>query len=387
MTVRIGLEVLLESQLDLVRGKRIGLLASPSSIDSNLISTVERLYHSPDVKLTALFGPEHGIRGTVQAGDKINSGMDALTRLPVYSLYGETRQPTPAMLESLDVLIYDLQECGLRFYTYLSTLAYVMHAAAEASLPLIVLDRPNPITGTIVEGGILENDYRSFVGAYPIPIRHGMTAGEIAVYLNTVYAIGCDLQVVLMQGWQRSMWMDDTGMPFVPPSPNIPALSTLTVYPATCLFEGTNLSEGRGTTKPFEYIGAPWMDAERFASALNQRNLAGVRFRSVDFVPMFSKYAHERCAGFQIYLTDRERFRPVQTTLAILEELGTRYPEQLAFPSFHEEGSHFMLDLLSGSSKLRTQLAAGSSLGALSGQWEQEHQRFTVERKPFLLYR
>lgn len=386
MTVCIGLEVLLADQLDLVRGKRVGLIASPSSVDSNLISTIERLYRTPEVELSALFGPEHGIRGAAQAGDKVGSEVDHLTGLSVYSLYGETRKPTSLMLENIDVLIYDLQECGLRFYTYLSTLAYAMRAAAEASIPLIVLDRPNPLTGLIVEGGILDNAYRSFVGAYPIPIRHGLTAGEIAGYLNSTHAIGCDLHVVLMEGWRRSMWMDETGLPFVPPSPNLPTLSALSVYPGTCLFEGTNMSEGRGTTKPFEYIGAPWIDADTLVAEFKHRELPGVRFRPVYFIPMFSKYAHGVCAGIQIYVTDREVFRPVLTALTMLAELQLRYPDQLTFLTRSDEGQRSILDLLSGSSKLRTQLATGIPLNALLHEWQVDQDRFITEREAFLLY-
>lgn len=326
MTVRIGLERLLDEELHLVRGSRVGLVASASSIDANLTSSVERLYGSDRFRLAALFGPEHGIRGDAQAGDHVATYTDKVTGLPVYSLYGQTRKPTRDMLQNLDVMVFDLQDGGVRFYTYLSTLVYVLQAAAEAGLPAFVLDRPNPITGTILEGGKLDAAYSSFVGMYPIPIRHGMTAGEMARYLNDTFHIGCDLTVVQMEGWRRNMWFDETGLPFVPPSPNIPTVSTLTVYPGTCLAEGTNLSEGRGTTKPFEYIGAPFLDAETVAEAMNALEIPGVRFRPVYFTPTFSKYENQRCAGVHVYVIERNVFRPVEATLHLLAQSYAALP-------------------------------------------------------------
>jgi uncharacterized protein YbbC (DUF1343 family) len=386
MTVQIGLEALLSDQLHLLQGRRVGLVASPSSIDPQLVSSVERLYRCRDVKLVALFGPEHGLRGDAQAGQTVPSSVDRFTGLPVYSLYGETRKPSPAMLRALDVIVYDLQECGLRFFTYLSTLAYVMQAAAAAAVQVIVLDRPNPLTGHILEGSFPDEIHSSFVGVYPIPIRHGMTAGEIALYFNAVQNIGCDLQVVMMRGWKRTMWFDQTRLPFVPPSPNLPTLAALTAYPGTCLFEGTNVSEGRGTANPFEYIGAPWIDAEALAQALNDLELPGVRWRPVHFTPTFSKYVGEQCGGIHLYVTDREVFRPVEVTLFILSEIMQRYEDDFQFLAPSNDGGRHFIDLLSGGAKLREHLTAGRSVRTLVEEGKYDQQQFAAARFPYLRY-
>ena len=307
MTTLSGLEVFLESGVNLVAGKRVGLLACPSSVDGQLRSSIERLHRHPDVNLAALFGPEHGIRGDAQAGSPVASDFDAITELPVYSLYGETQAPKPEMLRDLDVILIDLPDAGVRFYTFLATTLNVMRAARDAGIAVIVLDRPAPINGKRVEGPILDPDFASFVGPHPLPIRYGMTLGEVAQLVN-VQDIGCELKVAAMRGWTRAMWLDETGLPFVPSSPNLPTLDAMTLYPGACLVEGSNLSEGRGTTRPFEYIGAPWIDAESLvAHQLNGLALPGIRFRPVYFVPTFGKYQSELCAGFHIFVTDREK--------------------------------------------------------------------------------
>jgi uncharacterized protein YbbC (DUF1343 family) len=384
--VTLGFETLLKEQLDLIAGKRVGLVASAASIDAELVMSAERLASHPDINLVALFGPEHGLRGGAQAGDQVSTVTDRATGLPIFSLYGATKKPTPEMLANLDVLLFDLQDGGVRFYTYLSTLAYVMQAAAEAGLPLLVLDRPNPLTGLRVEGSILAPAYRSFVGVYPIPIRHGMTAGEIARLFNEAFGIGCDLTVVPMRGWRRSMWFDDTGLPFVPPSPNLPALSALTLYPGTCLIEGTTLSEGRGTTKPFEYIGAPWLDGETLARALNGRGLAGVRFRPVYFTPTFSKHVGEPCSGVQIYATDRDRCQPLEVTLHLMAQVMEMHPDQFGWCEPWSPGSPLPIDLLSGGDTLRQHLDARRPVADLIASWEAPLDTFRDVRAHYLIY-
>ncbi len=386
MTVRIGLEVLLTRRRNLIEGRRVGLVASPSSVDSQLISSVERLSTSDGVRLAALFGPEHGLRGAAQAGQHVTTEVDPLTGLTVYSLYGDTHQPTPDMLRDVEVLVFDLQDGGVRFYTYLSTLAYVMQAAAAHHLPLVVLDRPAFINGVTVEGPVLDPAYQSFVGLYPLPIRYGMTAGEMARLLNDTFGIGCDLTVVEMDGWQRGLWFDQTGLPFVPPSPNLPTLAALTVYPGMCLVEGTNLSEGRGTTRPFEYTGAPWIEAEAFARRLNALNLPGARFRPVYFVPTFSKYQGELCAGVHLYVTDRDTFRPVETALHLLALVKAMYPDQFAWRAPWTDGGHYPIDLLSGGAQVRQHLDAGHPVADWVGEWEEALQAFRALRANVLLY-
>jgi beta-N-acetylhexosaminidase len=384
MNIRLGLEVFLNSHTGMVTGKRTGLITHPGAIDHDLVGTVERLH--PAVNLVRLFGPEHGLRGEAQAGEAIPTYTDSLTGLPVFSLYGKTRKPTPEMLDGLDVLIFDMQDAGARFYTYLSTLAYVMQAAAENPLPLIVLDRPALLNGLHVEGPVLDPRYASFVGIYPIPLRYGMTIGEMARLFNTAFSIGCDLTVMPLEGWTRSLWFDDTDLPFVPASPNLPTLTSLTLYPGTCLIEGTNISEGRGTTRPFEYIGAPWIAGERLAQRLNNLNLPGVRFRPVYFVPAFSKYQGELCSGVHIYVTNRHLLRPVEVGLHIIQQVIQQRPEQFAWREAWNAGERRPIDLLTGSSRVREHLDSRGSIADLAASWGADLQAFREMRESFLLY-
>jgi uncharacterized protein YbbC (DUF1343 family) len=386
VTITLGLEVLLEKRLELVKGRRVGLVASVSSVDKQLVSSVERLHNHPDVNLTALYGPEHGLRGAAQAGQHVTGCVDSATGLPVHSLYGETRKPTPEMLKGLDVIIYDLQDGGVRFCTYLATLAYVMQAASDSSLPVVVLDRPVFLNGVTIEGPLLDPAYTSFVGPYPVPIRYGMTAGEMARLFNAYFAIGCDLTVVEMDGWRRSMWFDQTDMFFVPPSPNLPTLSAFMLYPGTCLVEGSNLSEGRGTTRPFEYIGAPWIEAAQLAHALNDLELPGARFRPVYFVPTFSKHEGETCGGVHVYVTNRDEFRPVETGLHILALAKTLYPDHFAWREPWTDGGHYPIDLLSGGAQVRRHLDANKPITDLVESWEADIQQFSRLRSGYLHY-
>ena len=380
-----GLEVFLESGVNLVAGKRVGLLACPSSVDGRLRSSIERLHRHPDVNLAALFAPEHGIRGDAQAGSPVASDFDAITGLPVYSLYGDTQAPTPDMLRDLDVILIDLPDAGVRFYTFLATTLYVMRAASEASIAVIVLDRPAPINGNRVEGPMLDPEFASFVGPFPLPVRYGMTPGEVALLANNK-DIGCELQVVAMRGWTRAMWLDETGLPFIPSSPNLPTLDAITLYPGTCLVEGSNLSEGRGTTRPFEYIGAPWIEAESLASHLNEMSMPGLRFRPVYFVPTFGKYQSELCAGFHIYVTDRNVFQPVSAMLQLLQNLKRRYPDDFAWRQPWADGAHPPIDLLWGSAALRHHIDADEPVEALIESWQPGLRDFEQLRAEFLLY-
>jgi uncharacterized protein YbbC (DUF1343 family) len=386
MNVKLGLENLLTQQLELIMGQRVGLVASTSSVDRDLTSTVTRLHQHPDVRLVALFGPEHGLRGEAQAGESVDTFTDPLTNLPVYSLYGKTHKPTPDMLQGIDVLVFDIQDGGVRFYTYLATLAHVMQAAAEHELPVIVLDRPTPLGGHKVEGPVLDPAYQSFVGPYPIPICYAMTMGEIARLFNDVFEIGCRLEVVPLSGWRRGMWFDQTGLPFVPPSPNLPTLQSLTLYPGTCLVEGTNLSEGRGTTKPFEYIGAPWIDAEDLTDRLNDLQLPGVRFRPVYFVPTFSKHRDQPCRGVHIYVQDREKCQPIVTALHLLACVRSSYPDHFGWREPWVSGGHYPIDLLSGGSAVREHLDANQPIPDLVDGWQTALRSFCDHRAHFLMY-
>lgn len=385
MTVRAGIDVLLDTQIGRVAGRRIGLITSPASVDSRLTSSVERLYRHPGVQLAALFGAEHGIRGSAQAGTAVATTTDAQTGLPAYSLYGETRKPTATMLAGLDALVYDLQDAGARFYTYASTLVHALEAAAEHGIELIVLDRPNPISGQTPEGTLLDPAYRSFVGMAPVPMRHALTAGELALLCNDALSIGAKLTVVTMDGWRRAMWFDQTGLPFVLPSPNLPTLDSLTAYAGTCLIEGTNLSEGRGTTRPFELIGAPWLDRERLARDLNALDLPGVRWRAAAFVPSFSKFQGEVCGGVQLHVLDRAAYRAAATALHLLETIKAHYPAQFEWLA-PATGAHRHIDLLAGTNRLREHLDTGHPAAELIAAQDNDLRAYEQRIAPFLLY-
>jgi uncharacterized protein YbbC (DUF1343 family) len=375
-----GIEVLLHDRLDLIRGKHVGLITNPTGVDRELVSDVDLLAHTPGVYMVALFGPEHGIRGAHQAGASVGSNRDPVTGVPVYSLYGKTHQPTPAMLKGVDVLVFDIQAAGARFYTYLYTMADVMKAAAAAHIPIIVLDRPNPIGGIAVQGPVLDPKFASFVGEYPIPLRYGMTIGELAQLFNGEFHIGADLTVVKMRGWKRSMYYDDTGLPFVMPSPNMPTLSTALVYPGMGLVEGTNVSEGRGTTRPFELTGAPWIDAEKLADALNAKHLPGARFRPVHFTPTFSKYEGKLCNGVQVHVMDRDTFNPVVVGLTVIATIHDLYPQRFAF-----DASDF--DRLAGNDWVRQDIEKGVPVSEMRRRWQPGLLKFEKIRKKYLLYK
>ena len=403
--VKSGLEVLLEKRLDLIKGKKIGLITNPSAVDRRLRSAIDLLRQQGGAKLVALYGPEHGVRGDAQAGEYVPYYIDKHYGLPVFSLYGPSMKPqpgmlkgideymrsfdtthqdkkmTPSMTKDIDVLLYDIQDIGTRIYTYEATMAYAMEACAESGLDFIVLDRPNPITGTIMEGPILEYpEFTSFVGIYPVPLRYGLTIGELArLYNDRFLKTKARLTVVAMEGYKRDLWFDQTGLPWVAPSPNVPTLDTATVYPGQVFIEGTNVSEGRGTARPFEYFGAPWIDGRDLAEALNDLNLPGVIFREQWFTPTFSKFKGELCGGCQIHVTDRNVYRPLETTLHVIAVLRRLYPAKFQF-----HNSYF--DKIMGTAAVRTALEKGTDVKAIVEGWRKGLTAFAEQRKPFLLY-
>jgi len=376
-----GIEVLLKEEKNVLSGKKVGLITNPTGIDSKLTSIVDLLHDDPDINLTALFGPEHGVRGDAQAGASVEYYIDEKTGLPVYSLYGKTKKPTPEMLKDVEVLVFDIQDVGTRYYTYIYTMAYAMEAARENDIPFIVLDRPNPQGGESVDGPVLEPEFSSFVGLYPIPLKHGMTVGELATLFNKEFKIGADLKVIKMKGWKRDMDYDDTGLPFVLPSPNMPTVSTTFVYPATGLIEGTNVSEGRGTTKPFELIGAPYINSDELAGKLNALRLPGVKFRAASFTPTFSKHAGKLSHGVEIYITDREAFKAVPTGLHIIKTIQDLYPGDFEFLAANN------FNLLIGNGWIMSRIKEGSTVNEILKEYQVKQDAFKKVRKNYLLYK
>lgn len=379
-TVKTGIEILFSSNLSWLKGKKIGLITNPTGIDANMKSSVDLLFEHPNIKLTALYGPEHGVRGDAQAGEGVKSYTDEKTGLPVYSLYGKTRKPTPDMLKNVDVLLFDIQDVGTRYYTYIYTMAYAMEAAKEHNIPFVVLDRPNPIDGVKVEGPVLEDKYTSFVGLYPIPLRHGMTTGELARMFNKEFHINADVTVIKMKNWQRYMTFDDTKLPFVLPSPNMPTVNSTFVYPATGLIEGTNVSEGRGTTKPFELIGAPYINSNELADHLIRLKLKGVQFRPASFTPTFSKHAGILSHGVQLYVTDRSLFEAVKTGLSIIKAIHDLYPNDF---QFLQTGS---FDRLIGNGWVKKEINKGTSVKHIMKRYHHDLNTFEKKRKGYLIY-
>jgi uncharacterized protein YbbC (DUF1343 family) len=385
--VRLGSDVLVSSHR--LRGARVGVVCNHASVDHRFSHIVDRLATADGVTLAAIFGPQHGFRSDVQ-DNMIETPHqdDATRRVPVYSLYSETREPTADMLRDLDALVVDLQDVGSRIYTYIYTMANCLRAAAKHRVRVVVCDRPNPIGGVDVEGAMLVPGFESFVGQFPIPMRHGMTIGELASLFNDHFGIGAPLEIARMEGWQREMYAHETGLPWVMPSPNMPTLDTAIVYPGTVLFEGTMLSEGRGTTRPFELVGAPGIDAERFAAAMNALELPGVYFRPAIFEPTFQKHAKQTCGGCQIHVLDRRAFKPVRTGVALIAMLRRCDPVKFAWrePPYEYEHEKLPIDILAGSDALRRQVEAGTALDAIVESWRADEQAFRTVRKRFLLY-
>lgn len=387
--VTLGIEQLIDRDRRLLEGRRVGLVCNPASVDGGFRFSADRLAADGAFRLTALFGPQHGFRSDLQDNMiETPHGRDARRAVPVYSLYSETREPTAEMLRDVDVLVVDLQDVGTRVYTFVYTMANCMRAAARHGIRVVVCDRPNPIGGEEVEGNLLQAPYTSFVGQFPMPLRHGMTIGELARLFNEEFGTGAELEVVPLQGWRRSMYHDETGVPWVIPSPNLPTLDSAIVYPGAVLFEGTRLSEGRGTTRPFELIGAPWIDGERLADAMNARGLAGVHFRPVFFEPTFQKHAKTTCGGCQIHVLDRRAFRPVRVAVELMAEFKRQDPARFPWrePPYEYEHDKQPIDILYGSDRLRVAIDRGDDLGPLVASWAAEEEAFRRTREKYLLY-
>ena len=387
--VKTGADLLFEKYFALVEGKRVGLVTNHSAVLSNGKHLADALFENPRTKLVALFGPEHGIRGDAPAGQSVQHGIDTKTGLPAYSLYGKVNKPTPEMLKDVEVLVFDIQDVGARFYTFESTLSLCLEAAAEQGIPFVVLDRPNPIRGTWFEGFVLEDSVRSFVGLHPIPIAHGMTVGELAEMYNEEgwlkNRVRAVLRIVTMTGWDRSQWYDQTGLRWIRPSPNMATLETATVYPGTCLIEGTNLSEGRGTEKPFEYIGAPYVNGKMWADTLNSLHLPGVKFSAIEFTPAEipnvvanPKYKGVRCEGVFVQVSDRENFEPVKTAVYVLSTAKRLFSKNFQWRNG--------IDRLAGTTKLRLFIESGMDPGLIVESWKEGLNRFKNIRLKYLLY-
>jgi uncharacterized protein YbbC (DUF1343 family) len=390
--VRAGVEVLLTDSLHLVDGRRVGLITNhtgiwvrepdPGAGAADVASTIDALDQAPGVELVALYGPEHGIRGDAEAGAPVGDAVDQRTGVPIHSLYGETLRPTPSMLEGVDVLLFDMQDVGARYYTYVSTMAYAMEAAGELAIPFVVLDRPNPIRGDAVQGNVLDPEYATFVGLYPVPMRHGMTAGELARMYVGEFGIEVELHVVPVDGLRRDMTFDETGLPWVPPSPNMPSLESALAYSGTCLFEGTPLSVGRGTARAFQWVGAPWLDGEALAAALNGYGIEGVRFEAATFTPRGAgdgKFDGVEVHGVEL-IPESSAYDAPAAAVAMLIETMARSGDSWAW-----RVSHF--DRLSGTDRLRLALEAGESFETITGAWAAGLARFEELRGPYLIYR
>ncbi|MDA1183870.1 MAG: DUF1343 domain-containing protein [Acidobacteria bacterium] len=385
--MRLGSDVLLASQR--LRGARVGVVCNPASVDRDFRHIVDRLTDASDVQLAAIFGPQHGFHSDLQDNMiETPDAADPRRRVPVFSLYGETREPTGEMLAGIDVLVVDLQDVGARIYTFIYTMANCLRAAGRHGVPVIVCDRPNPIGGLHVEGAMLSAGFESFVGQFQIPMRHGMTIGELAALFNEEGGIGASLEIVPMERWDRRFFADQTGLPWVLPSPNMPTLDTAIVYPGTVLFEGTLVSEGRGTTRPFELVGAPGIDAEAFAAGMNGLTLPGVYFRPAVFQPTFQKHAQQTCGGCQIHVTSRDEFRPVITGLALIGMCRRLDPATFAWrpPPYEYEHRLLPIDILAGNDALRSDVESDTPLTDVTSRWRVDEDEFRRRRTPYLLY-
>jgi uncharacterized protein YbbC (DUF1343 family) len=387
--VQSGLDVLVHHRLALLRGRRFGLLAHQASVDSRLDHAVDLLRHVRGARLAALFAPEHGLWGAAQDLVPIAAERDPLTGLRAVSLYGERREPAAAMLRGLDLLVIDLQDVGSRYYTFQWTMALAMRACTRAGVRVLVLDRPNPLGGAIVEGNVPDPAFASFVGLYPLAARPGLTIGELARYLQREHGLGGDVDVVGMRGWRRAMQWEDTGLPWVAPSPNMPTPDTARVYPGGCLIEGTNMSEGRGTTRPFEWVGAPWLDAHDYAEALMAERLPGVVFRPARFRPTFQKWAGRVCGGVHVHVTDQARFKPFLTGLAIIAVARRLAPRAFRWrrPPYEFEHRRLPIDILLGTDRIRRAIERGQPLRAIERGWGNDLAKWRRRRAAVLAYR
>ena len=385
-SVKLGIEVLIEKRLDLIKGKKVGLITNRSGTDSRLNSSIDLVYGLPDVKLVALYAPEHGIRGGLMG--EVENETDQKTGIPVFSLYGKTKRPTRQMLKDVEVLIFDIQDIGSRSYTYITTLKYCMEEAAKEQIPIIILDRPNPVNGFLVDGPVLDPKFESFNGAGPLAYLHGMTIGEIGRYLNEELQINCELEVVPMEGWNRSMSWRDTGLVWTPTSPHIPEMDTVWFYPITGIFgELSVASEGVGYTLPFKIVGAPWMDAEKVSEELNKRHIPGVYFQPFSFVPFYNKFKNEPCNGFRIIIRDETVLRPVATGYHIIDVLLKLYPENFNFSLPKVRKRTAVFDNANGTDKIRMMFEKGISAEKIVQSYQAELNEFREKRQRYLLYR
>ena len=380
MEVMNGIDRLLTEDFGL-KGKRLGLITNPSGLSKSLVSAIDILKERFDLR--ALFGPEHGVRGDIEAGGAVETYTDKRTGLPVYSVYGKgnsdgDHRPDSAMLQDIDMLLIDIQNIGCRYYTFESTMYNSMEVCAKTGKTFVVLDRINPINGVDVEGNILDPAFKSFIGIGPVPNRHAMTMGELAQFYNSECNIGCNLKVIPLKGWKRDMYADDAGFHWVNPSPNIPTIDTALLYPGTCLFEGTSISEGRGTTKPFEIIGAPWLDGEALADSMNRQMHPGLIFRPASFLPSFSKHKGVYCRGVQLHITDRRALRPIYSSLRLMEAIREQNNEKF---SWLEHNGRYTIDILAGTDILRKE-SAEKHLTLC----ENDTKKFVEKRKKYLLY-
>lgn len=379
--IRTGIERR-ELWLDKLDGKRVGLLTNPTGVDCSLRSSIDILKEK--TRLQKLFSPEHGVRGDQQAGEAVKDYTDSKTGLPVCTLYGKNKIPTEEMLQDIDVLVIDIQDVGSRLYTYLYSMSYCMQACGKYGKEVMIMDRPNPLGGIRVEGNYIRKEFLSFVGLHPIPYRYGLTIGEAARLFQKEFGVECALTVIPMEGWKRSMYFEETGLPWVQPSPNMPTIDTAVVYNATCMLEGTNLSEGRGTTRPFEMTGGPFLDADRLADKMNSLELEGVLFRPVHFTPAFSKHQGSLCHGVQLHVTDREAFCAVKTGLYLLKNMREQSGEQFFYQPPLSANSRPMIDFNTGSDEIRTQ--GDFDPGRIYQRWQQDAAAFQKKKQKYHLY-
>jgi uncharacterized protein YbbC (DUF1343 family) len=385
----LGVERLCEERSELIKGARVGLVCNQASVDHELNHSADILRGLGGVNLTTLFGPQHGVRGDVQDNMvETPHTVDVETGLPVYSLYSETREPTEEMLQDVDVIVCDLQDVGCRIYTFVYTIANCMRVARRLGKRVVVCDRPNPINGQGLEGNVLQTGFESFVGQYPLPTRHGMTAGELARMFNEHWGVGCELEVVEMEGWSRGLWFDETDAPWVLPSPNMPTLDSATVFPGTVHLEGTQMSEGRGTTRPFELVGAPYVEPWELARKLKAEGLPGVTFRPTSFLPTFQKHAGVTCGGVQVHVLDRQEFKPVLTGLALVKTCFELYGEDFRWkePPYEYVFDKNPFDVISGGESLRKSIERGETLEEVEASWQEGLKEFREARSGFLLY-
>ncbi|MBC8184925.1 DUF1343 domain-containing protein [candidate division KSB1 bacterium] len=381
--IKLGIDVLLEKHIDVLKGKNVGLITNHTGVNCQLKPTIDVLNDEPDINLVAIFGPEHGARGDVAAGEHVSTYTDKRTGIKVYSLYGKTRKPTTKMLGNIDVLIYDIQDIGSRAYTYIYTMAYAMEAAKEAGIKFIVLDRPNPMGGNKIGGNVLDPKFSSFIGLYPIPYIYGMTVGELALLFNKEYKINCDLTVIPMEGWERNMLWKDTGLEWIPTSPHLPHSETAFFVATTgCIGELGTVSIGVGYTSPFELIGTPWIDGEKLALELNAKELDGVYFRPTSFKPYYAKFINELCSGIQIHILDFDKYEPATTQVHILTAIKKQYPKKNIF----DKKRISMFDKAFGTDEVRKRVIRGDSAESILRDWGKQLEKFDRIRGRYLIY-